>query len=238
VFESGRPETGGYPLTDLHDVEAAVEAATQKVTDARTMNPMFRVAASWQKVPVQDLSLGQFEQVKHWAIVALAIVTAVGSSFAGIIASLPERTGKPSKLNRMLRAWIARRRRKIYRDVPGPEVIKEVEVLKEVPVPGPERVVEKIEYRDVPGPIEYRDVEKLIYRDVPGPIEYRDVEKIVNVPGPVEYRDIEKIIYRDVPGPERIVEKVMVKWVPYDVASGLRIKADGTLGEPARIAAE
>jgi hypothetical protein len=230
---------------NTHDVEAAVEAARQKVIDARTMNPMFRVAAAWQKVPVQDLSLEQFEQVKHWAVVALAVVTAVGSSLAGIIASLPERTGQPSKLSRMLRAWIARRRKKIYRDVPGPEVIKEVEVVKEVPVPGPERIKEVV--KEVPGPIEYRYspgptqfvevpgperiVEKIVTRDVPGPIEYRDVIKTVNVPGPVEYREVEKIVNHEVPGPERIVEKVLVKWVPYDVATGLRIKPDGSLSE-------
>jgi hypothetical protein len=241
------------PAPDMSASDKDVEAARQKVIDAREMNPMFRVAAAWQKIPVQDLTLGQFEAVKSWAVFALAVTTAVTSALAGIIASLPERgTGRPSKLNRMFRAWIARKRRKIYRDVPvpGPETIKEVEVVKEVP--GPVEYREKIEYRDVPGPIEYRNVEKLVYRDVPGPIEYRDVEKIVNVPGPieyrdvekivnvpgpVEYRDIEKIVYRDVPGPERTVEKVVVKWVPYDVTSGLRVKPDGSLGEVAQIRA-
>jgi hypothetical protein len=223
---------------DLSTSDKDVEAAKQKVIDAREMNPMFRVAAAWQKIPVQELSLQQFEAVKSWAVFALAVTTAVSSALAGIIASLPERgTGRPSKLNRMFRAWIARRRRKIYRDVPvpGPETIKEVEVVKEVP--GPVEYREKIEYRDVPGPIEYRDVEKLVYRDVPGPIEYRDVEKIVNVPGPIEYRDVEKIV--NVPGPVeyRDIEKIVVKWVPYDVASGLRIKPDGTLGELAQLRA-
>jgi hypothetical protein len=194
------------PAPDMHVSDAAVEEAKQRVADARAMNPMFRVAAAWQKIPVQDLTLEQFEAVKSWAVFALAVATAATSALAAIIASFAERgTGPSSKLNRMLRAWIARRRKPIvvHRDVPvpGPETIKEVEVVKEVA-----------------GPVEYREK-----------IEYRDV------PGPVEYRDIEKIVYRDVPGPERIVEKVVIKWVPYDVASGLRVKPDGSLGEVAHI---
>jgi len=128
------------------------------------MNPMYQVAAAWQKVPVQELTSDQFEVVKHWAVIALAGATAVTTAVAAIIASLSERgTGPSSKLNRMLRAWIARRRKPVYRDVPGPveyqekivhqdvpgpETIKEVEVVKEVP--GPERVVEKVVVKWVP----------------------------------------------------------------------------------------
>ena len=34
-----------------------------------------------------------------------------------------------------------------------------------------------------------------------------------------------------VPGPERVV----IKWEPYDINTGLRIKTDGSLGEKAQI---
>jgi hypothetical protein len=36
-------------------------------------------------------------------------------------------------------------------------------------------------------------------------------------------------IYRDVPGPFR--DRIVVKWVPFDPRSGLRIKPDGEPGE-------
>ena len=205
------------PAPDTQAADEKVRAAELAVDDARTMNPMFRVAAAWQKIPAKDLMSEQFEQVKHWAVIALAGATALVTALAAVISELPARDGKSTKLNRMVRAWIARKRKPVYRDVPGPEVIKEVEVL-----------------RDVPGPVEYQ--EKLVFRDVPGPVEYRPA------PGPIEYRDVpgpERIVTKTVevvkevpvPGPERIV----TKWVPYDVATGMRIKADGTLGEVANL---
>jgi hypothetical protein len=103
--------------------------------------------------------------------------------------------------------------------MPGPETIKEVEVLRNVP--GPVEYQEKIVYRDVPGPIEYRPA--------PGPIEYRDV------PGPerIVTKTVEVVKEVPVPGPERVV----IEWEPYDINTGLRIKTDGSLGEKAQIRA-
>jgi hypothetical protein len=92
----------------------AVDAAKQKVADARAMNPMFRVAAAWQKIPVQDLSSEQFEQVKHWAVVALAFAVAFTTTLAAVISSMPER-GKGGKLSRMIRARLAAKRKTLRR---------------------------------------------------------------------------------------------------------------------------
>jgi hypothetical protein len=204
---------------NTQEADDAVKAAELAVDDARTMNPMFRVAAAWQKTPVAKLNSEQFEQVKHWAVIALAGATALVTALSAVITELPPRDGKSGKLNRTVRAWIARRRKPIvvHHDVPGPEVIKEVEVLRDVP--GPEVIKEVEVFRDVPGP--ERIVEKEVVKEVPGPVEYRPA------PGPIEYRDV--------PGPERVVERVVVKWVPYDVATGLRIKSDGSLGEVAQL---
>lgn len=80
---------GAAPDTQVS--ATAVEDAEKKVADARAMNPMFRVAAAWQKIPVQELSLGQFEQVKRWAIIALAGATASTTALVAIISALPER---------------------------------------------------------------------------------------------------------------------------------------------------
>lgn len=92
----------------------AVDAAKQKVADARAMNPMFRVAAAWQKIPVQDLSSEQFEQVKHWAVVALAFAVAFTTTLAAVISSMPER-GKGGKLSRMIRARLAAKSKTLRR---------------------------------------------------------------------------------------------------------------------------
>jgi hypothetical protein len=180
---------------------------------------------------VQELSLEQFEAVKSWAVFALAVATAVTSALVAVVASLAERGTGPGKLNRTLRAWIARRRRAIYRDVPvpGPETIKEVEVIKEVTKEVPvDRIVEKEVVKEVPVD---RIVQKEIIKEVPVD---RIVEKEIIKEVPVD-----RVVVKEVPapGPERIVEKVVVKWVPYDVASGLRIKPDGTLGELAQLRA-
>ena len=88
------------------------------------MNPMFRVAAAWQRTPVEDLTLEQFEAVKHWAVIALATATALATALAALIASLPERGLKPSKLSLALRRMIAARRKTLR------------------------RILERVEYRD------------------------------------------------------------------------------------------
>jgi hypothetical protein len=54
------------PTPDMRASDASLAEARRKVADTRAMNPMFRVAAAWQRTSVEDLTLEQFEQVKHW----------------------------------------------------------------------------------------------------------------------------------------------------------------------------
>ena len=60
------------------------------------------------------------------------------------------------------------------------------------------------------------------------------VVKTVEVPGPERIVEIDKILR--VPGPETI----KIKWMAYDVATGRRVKPDGSLSDtiPNRMAAE
>jgi hypothetical protein len=95
--------------------DASIAEAKRKVTDARAMNPMFRVAAAWQRTPVETLTGEQFEQVKHWAVIALSVATALATALAAIISSLPERAAAPSKLAKALRAWLGARRKTLRR---------------------------------------------------------------------------------------------------------------------------
>jgi hypothetical protein len=100
---------------DTHVTDETRDEAKRKVADARAMNPMFRVAAAWQKVPVQDLTSEQFEVVKHYAVMALAFATAFVTSMAAIISSMPERGQGASKLVRALRALMAAKRKTLRR---------------------------------------------------------------------------------------------------------------------------
>lgn len=103
------------PPPDMRASDMEVAEAKRKVADVRAMNPMFRVAAAWQRTPVEDLTSEQFEAVKHWAVIALATATALATALAAIIASLPERGLKPSKLSLALRRMIAARRKTLRR---------------------------------------------------------------------------------------------------------------------------
>jgi hypothetical protein len=101
---------------DMRASDEALKLAKQKVADARSMNPMFRVAAAWQRTPVEDLTSTQFEQVKHYAVIMLATATAVVSGLAAVISSLPERGSKgDGKLARAIRATLAARRKTLRR---------------------------------------------------------------------------------------------------------------------------
>ena len=56
------------PAPDMRASDEAVADARRNVADTRAMNPMFRVAATWSRTPVEQLTSEQFESVKHWAV--------------------------------------------------------------------------------------------------------------------------------------------------------------------------
>jgi hypothetical protein len=104
------------PAPDIRAAEAAVADAKRRVADARSMNPMFRIAAAWHRVSVEDLTSEQFAVVKRWAVIGLSVATALTTATAAVIASLPERgQAQPSKLARAIRAMVAARRKTLRR---------------------------------------------------------------------------------------------------------------------------
>jgi hypothetical protein len=110
------------PAPDTSAADASLAAAKRKVADERSSNVMFRAAAAWQRTPVEEMTSEQFAAVVHYAVIAIAIAMACSTALAAIIASLPEHSGKLSKLSLALRRFIApwRKRLVVYRDVPGP----------------------------------------------------------------------------------------------------------------------
>jgi hypothetical protein len=116
---------------DTHVTDEIRDEASRKVKEARAMNPMFRVAAAWQKVPVQDLTSEQFEYVKHWAIMALAFGCAFVTSILAVISSMPERGQSNSKLVRAIRARLAAKRKTLrrFKERVITEIKKEVKLV-------------------------------------------------------------------------------------------------------------
>jgi hypothetical protein len=100
---------------DTSMADASLADAKRKVADERSTNVMFRAAAAWQRTPVEDLSSESFAAVVHYAVIALALATACATALAAIIASLPERGDKPSKLAMALRRMVAARRKTLRR---------------------------------------------------------------------------------------------------------------------------
>ena len=83
------------------------------VADARAMNPMFRVAAAWQRTPVgTGTASKQFEVVKHWAVIALSDATALPLLWRRSSARAARARRTPSKLAMALRRMIARAARR------------------------------------------------------------------------------------------------------------------------------
>ena len=97
------------------------------------LSPFHRLVASLYGVRPSDLTEEQFGKVKRFAIVGLAGTFAVLSMLVSLVVHLQPRAERSSKLSRMIRAWLARKRRPIYRDVPGPTEYRDRIVVRWVP---------------------------------------------------------------------------------------------------------
>ena len=122
--------------------------ARHNLIEEISQSPMHRLAAAIYGVPVEELTPAQFETVKKYGVVSLAIAFATVSMLASIIVHTDPHDKSESKLSKTFRAWIARRRKPVVRIVEKIietpiEVIKEVERTIEVPV-------EKIIFKYIP----------------------------------------------------------------------------------------
>lgn len=94
--------------------------AQRALDDELALSPFHRLAASIWGVRVSELTEDQFNVVKRFAVIGLAGTFAVLSMLVSVLVHLQPHDGRSTKLNRMVRAWLARRRRPVYRDVVGP----------------------------------------------------------------------------------------------------------------------
>jgi len=129
--------TAAPEMKHLEDVQT-------KLAEVLSDSPMHRLAASVFGVSIEELTDDQFQRFKAWAVFGLAGSFATLSMLVSVVTHAPVHEQKHSdgKLSRALRAWIARRRKKVVH-IQTVTVEKEVivEVEKIVEVPGPEKII-------------------------------------------------------------------------------------------------
>ena len=97
----------------------AVTAAKKVKSDEISQNQIFRLAAMWYRKDPQKVTPDQFEAVRFWFSTFSAVAVSLAGTVAAFVYYAKERAGRFSPLGKLihgLRAWVARRRRNIYRD--------------------------------------------------------------------------------------------------------------------------
>lgn len=117
----------GVDAARANEASSASPAASDALLEAKrafeekaAQSPVWRLTASVFGEDSAAVTPAQFATVKKFVAASLAIAFATLSMAVSIAAHLQPRSEMPGKVSRMLRAWLARRRRPIYRDVPGP----------------------------------------------------------------------------------------------------------------------
>jgi hypothetical protein len=96
--------------------------ARRNLDDELQLSAMHRLAGSIFGERVSAVSEDEFNRLKRFAVVGLAGSFALMSMIVSLVVHLQSKGAGGGKLNRAIRAWIARRRRPltVYRDVLGP----------------------------------------------------------------------------------------------------------------------
>ena len=130
---AARAAAAALPPIEITSAEAAVVAARQSVERERAASPMHRLGAALFRTDTANLKAEDYEWLRRTVAVSVGAILAFATLAAGLVSELPDRgERRPSKLSRALRAWLARRRRPIYRDVPGPVQFRDRTIFKYV----------------------------------------------------------------------------------------------------------
>jgi len=111
---------------------SAVNGARQSLRNAADGNQIYRLAASWYGVGTSNVTSEQLAVARLVFATFSAVAVAVAGSVAALVYYAPSREpGTPScfgaawgKTTRACRAYFARKRRPLVREVPGPEVVR------------------------------------------------------------------------------------------------------------------
>jgi hypothetical protein len=112
--------------------EKTIAAAALKVTEAKrswqdqvSKNQIYRLASSYFRVDTSEVTAAQFATARWVFSTFSAVAVALAGSVAALVYYAHERApGTPlflAKIARARRAYYARKRKPVYRDVPGPE---------------------------------------------------------------------------------------------------------------------
>jgi hypothetical protein len=142
-------KTGQKLEDEMAAASDEVSAAKKAKAEQIGQNQIFRLAAMWYRVSPADVTPEQFEFVRFWFSVFSAIAVALAGTVSALVYYAKQRIPGDSVWTRLLtkmlrarRAYYARKRKPIFRDVTV-EVAKEKIVYQDREVP-----VEKIVYRD------------------------------------------------------------------------------------------
>jgi hypothetical protein len=103
---------------NTQEAERALRASESRYRAAVAASPMTRIAAEIFGVELADLSDASFERFKGWVALSLGAAVASTTALLAFLAHLPPRDPTAeTKLSRALRAWIARRRKRLIRTV-------------------------------------------------------------------------------------------------------------------------
>jgi hypothetical protein len=129
------------PPVHAKETENAVADAKKALDEAASESTFYRTAATWFGTSAKDLTSGQFETFKRYAVFGVAGAMAVITMLVSFIShAVPrERNGK---LARAIRAYLARRRKNVVRIKTVEKPVEKI-VEKSVGVPGPEKIVVK-----------------------------------------------------------------------------------------------
>jgi hypothetical protein len=112
---------------EIADAKIEVSDAKKARTEQLSQNQIYRLAAMWYRTGVADVTNAQFEFVRFWFSVFSAIAVSMAGTVAALVYYARDRVpGRPTffgKLVNSARAYFARKRKKIYRDVPVEKII-------------------------------------------------------------------------------------------------------------------
>jgi hypothetical protein len=102
------------------EAPGALFEAQQAFEEKVAYSPVWRLSAAVFGESASEVAPAQFARVKAFVTATLAIGFATLSMAVSIIVHAKLKSEGDGKLSRMIRAYFARRRRLIYRNVPGP----------------------------------------------------------------------------------------------------------------------
>jgi hypothetical protein len=119
---------------DTKKIEADITAASSEISDAKkaraehiSQNQIYRLAAMWYRTKAADITDAQFEFVRFWFSIFSALAVALAGTVAALVYYAKDPIlGRPLLLAKLVnagRAYYARKRKTIYRDVPVEKII-------------------------------------------------------------------------------------------------------------------